>query len=197
LYHQGLPDRDGASGYNNSVQILQTPDHVAMLYEVIHDVRIIPLDGRPHIDQAIRQWWGDSRGHWEGDTLVVDMTNFSEKTLGNQQPAGPYRGGGRLQHLVERFTRVDADTITIGSRSTIPRRFTGPWTMDIPIRKDDNYQMSSTPVTREYSMVNMLEGSAREAAEERRRRRPNKRQRRRAAADPSADLDVPRVRGRQ
>ena len=128
-------------GYNNSVQILQTPDHVAMLYEVIHDVRIIPLDGRPHIDQAIRQWWGDSRGHWEGDTLVVDMTNFSEKTLGNQQPAGPYRGGGRLQHLVERFTRADADTINYRVTLDDPEAFTRPWTMDIPITKDDTYQM--------------------------------------------------------
>ena len=165
---KGYPTVMVPLGYNNSVQILQTPDHVAMLYEVIHDVRIIPLDGRPHIDQAIRQWWGDSRGHWEGDTLVVDMTNFSEKTLGNQQPAGPYRGGGRLQHLVERFTRVDADTINYRVTLDDPEAFTGPWTMDIPIRKDDSYQMFEYACHEgNYSMVNMLEGArAREKAAE-------------------------------
>jgi len=163
---KGYPTVMVPLGYNNSVQILQTPDYVAMVYEVIHDVRIIPLDGRPHIDQAIRQWWGDSRGHWEGDTLVVDMTNFSEKTLGNQQPAGPYRGGGRFQHLVERFTRVDADTINYRVTLDDPEAFTRPWTMDIPITKDDGYQMFEYACHEgNYSMVNMLEGArAREKA---------------------------------
>jgi hypothetical protein len=137
-----------------------------MVYEVIHDTRIIPLDGRPHIDQNIRQWWGDSRGHWEGDTLVVDMTNFSEKTLGNQQPAGPYRGGGRMQHIVERFTRVDADTILYKVAIDDPEALTAPFTMEIPMAKDDNYQMFEYACHEgNYSMVNMLEGArAREKA---------------------------------
>ena len=69
------------------------------------------------------------------------MTNFSEKTLGNQQPAGPYRGGGRMQHLVERFTRVDADTLSYKVTLDDPEAFTAPWTMDIPLSKDDTYQM--------------------------------------------------------
>src|SRR5205823_6956821 len=68
------------AGYNNNYQILQTRDYVAISIEMIHDARIIPLDGRPHLPSSIRQWMGDSRGHWEGDTLVVDTTNFSDKT---------------------------------------------------------------------------------------------------------------------
>jgi hypothetical protein len=147
-------------GYNNSVQILQTPGYVAMLYEVIHDVRIIPLDGRPHIDQAIRQWWGDSRGHWEGDTLVVDMTNFSGKTMGNQQPAGSYRGGGAKQHIVERFKRVSPETLDYRVTLDDPEAFTRPWTMDIPLTQDDNYQMFEYACHEgNYSMVNMLSGA--------------------------------------
>lgn len=85
---KGFPTVMAPMGYSNMYQIFQTPDYVAIVYEVIHDVRIIPLDGRPHVDQQLRQWWGDSRGHWEGDSLVVDVTNFTDKTLGAQQPAG-------------------------------------------------------------------------------------------------------------
>jgi hypothetical protein len=90
------------SGYNNNYQILQVPGYVVILIEMIHDVRIIPLDGRPHLPRQIRQWLGDSRGHWEGNTLVVDTANFTDKTQ--------FRGATDL-HLIERFTRVDANTI--------------------------------------------------------------------------------------
>ena len=154
-------------GYNNSVEILQAPGYVAMLYEVIHDVRIIPLDGRPHIEPSVSQWWGDSRGHWEGNTLVVDMTNFSEKTLGNQQPAGPYRGGGKTQHLVERFTQVDANTVNYRVTLEAPEAFTGPWTMEIPMAKDDSYQQFEYACHEgNYAMTNMLEGAREKEKEE-------------------------------
>ena len=91
------------TGYNNHHQIFQTPGYVVILTEMIHNVRIIPPDGRPHIGAGISQWNGDSRGHWEGDTLVVETTNFSDKEI--------FRGSGANRHLIERFTRVDADTI--------------------------------------------------------------------------------------
>ena len=88
--------------------LVQTPDFVMIRIEMIHDVRLIPLDGRPHLSQNIRQLMGDSRGHWEGNTLVVDTTNFSDET--------DFRNAGRNMHLTERFTRVDFST---SSRLTI------------------------------------------------------------------------------
>ena len=91
------------AGYNNNYQILQTPEHVAILIEMIHDARIIPLDGRPHLARKIRQWLGDSRGRWEGNTLVVETTNFTDKTN--------FRGSGENLRVIERFTRVDEDTL--------------------------------------------------------------------------------------
>jgi hypothetical protein len=147
-------------GYNNAYQILQGPGYVAIVYEVIHDVRIIPVDGRPHLDPSIRQWWGDSRGHWEGDTLVVDITNFSDQTLGNQQPIGPYRGGGKMQHIVERFTRTAADALQYTVTLTDPDAFTSPWTMDIPLAKDDKYKIYEYACHEgNYSIANMLSGA--------------------------------------
>ena len=127
------------TGYNNGVVILQTPDHVAILHEIIHDVRIIPLVDVNHISPSIQQYWGDSRGHWEGDTLVVEVTNFTDKTFGAQQPAGTYRGGGREQKIVERFTRLDDDTIEYRATVEDARAFTRPWTVVVPLLKDDDY----------------------------------------------------------
>ena len=89
--------------YNNNFHILQTPGHVVIVMEMIHEARVIPLDERPHVTDTVRQWLGDSRGYWDGDTLVVDTTNFSDKTM--------FIGSGEDLHLVERFTRIDADTI--------------------------------------------------------------------------------------
>ena len=96
----GLPMVPGP--YNNNYQILQTPGYVVILHEMIHDARIIPLDGRPHVGQNVRQWFGDSRGRWEGATLIVDTTNFTDKVS--------YRGATEGLHLIERFTRTDAGT---------------------------------------------------------------------------------------
>src|ERR1700674_1257097 len=97
------------SAYNNNFEIVQTPGHVAILQEMIHEVRIIPLDGRPHVDKNVRQWLGDSRGHWEGNTLVVDTTNFDDRIVFNAFNC--CGAAGANLHLVERFTRVDNDTI--------------------------------------------------------------------------------------
>lgn len=120
--------------YNHGVMILQTPTTVAIFYESMHDVRIIPLDGRPHLHSSVRQWNGDARGRWEGNTLVVDWTNFTEK----QEFAGAPQGTMRF---TERFTRVDAKTINYEVTVTDPATWTRPWTFVQPWRADDpNYQ---------------------------------------------------------
>jgi hypothetical protein len=110
--------------YNNNVQIFQAPGYVVLHYEMIHESRIIPLDGRPHIGEEIRQWLGDSRGRWEGDTLVVDTTNFSDKTN--------FRESGRGLHLTERFTRTEANTINYEFTVDDPSTFTKAWSAALP-----------------------------------------------------------------
>src|SRR5579864_3963297 len=120
--------------YNNLYQIYQTPGHVMILSEMIHEVRVIPLDGRPHLPSNIRKWMGDSIGRWEGDTLVVDTTNFTDKTR--------FRGSSENLHVVERFSRLDAETLlyrfTIDDAATWTRPWTGeyPW----PMTSDNLYE---------------------------------------------------------
>jgi hypothetical protein len=115
------------SAYNNNYQIVQGAGYVAILVEMIHDARIVPTDGRPHLPSNIREWMGDSRGHWEGDTLVVETTNFSDKTN--------FRGASPDMHLTERFKRADADTLIYEFTVTDPSSFTKPWTAQIPMKK--------------------------------------------------------------
>jgi len=111
--------------YNNNVQLVQTRDAIAIVNEMIHDARIVPTDGRPH--GTLRRWMGDSRGRWEGATLVVDTINFSEKT--------DLRGSAEHLHLVERFTRTDADTIEYRFTAEDPTTWTRAWTAAFPLRK--------------------------------------------------------------
>jgi hypothetical protein len=113
--------------YNNNVQLFQTPNYVVILVEQIHDARIVPLDGRPHLTPNVRQWLGDSRGRWEGDTLVVETTNFNGKRPVEESAAG--------LHLVERFTRLDADTLEYKFTVTDPETWTRPWTAEIPLTR--------------------------------------------------------------
>jgi len=117
------------SFYNNNYQIVQSPGYVAILSEMIHDVRIVPLDGRAHLGGSIRQWMGDSRGHWDGDTLVVDTTDFNGKA--------PFRGSDQKLHLVERFTRVDRDAMLYEFTVDDPSTFTKPWTAQVPMTKTE------------------------------------------------------------
>lgn len=112
--------------YNNDYQIVQTSGFVMILIEMIHDARIIPLDGRPHLPPDVRLWLGDSRGHWEGETLVVDTTNFTAKTH--------YRGSDENLHLVERFTRTGPATILYQFTVDDPTAFAKPWTAEIPMQ---------------------------------------------------------------
>ena len=112
------------SAYNNNYQVVQTAQTFVILNEMIHDARVIPLDGRPHVPQNIRLWMGDSRGHWDGNTLVVDTTNFTGQT--------PFRGSGPNLHLTERFTRMDAETLLYEFTVDDPESFARPWTAAIP-----------------------------------------------------------------
>jgi hypothetical protein len=114
------------AAYNSYFQIFQTRDSVAILMETIHDARIIPLDGRPHVGQNIRQWLGDSVGHWENDTLVVDTTNYSTKS--------DFRGSHQNLHIVERFTRVSQNRIDYEITVNDPTTWTKPWTAMIPLK---------------------------------------------------------------
>ena len=142
---RGVPDSIFPRAYNNNYQIMQTPEYVVILYEMIHDARIIPLGGRPHLPDTVRQWMGDSRGRWEGTTLVVDTTNFTDKIEGNLIPnggggfgSGTYRGAGETLHLVERFTRVDADTIDYQATIDDPKLYTRPWTVAFRLTTQDS-----------------------------------------------------------
>ena len=121
----GMPDL--LAGYNSYYEIVQTPAYVAIATERIHDVRIIPLDGRPHAPQGVRFWNGDSRGHWEGDTLVVDTTNFSEKT--------DFRGSSKNLHMIERITRKGPNSLEYQVTLSDPTTWTKSWTLMIPLRK--------------------------------------------------------------
>ncbi|HJT89299.1 MAG TPA: hypothetical protein VJ732_15635 [Bryobacteraceae bacterium] len=122
--------------YNQGVEILQTPGQVVIFYESMHDVRAIPLDGRPHLDPSLRQWNGDPRGHWEGDTLVVDSTNFTDQQKSNDSaPFGGFPQGN--MHLTERFTRIDAKTIRYVVTVEDPTIWTRPFTIAMPWRADD------------------------------------------------------------
>jgi hypothetical protein len=113
--------------YNNNIQIVQSPGAVVMVIEMIHDVRVIPMDGRPHLPQNIRLWMGDPRGHWEGDTLVVDSTNFTSKTH--------FRGSDENLHLIERFRLVDPETILYQFTVDDPTVFSKAWIGELPMHR--------------------------------------------------------------
>ena len=119
-------------GYNHGIQIVQTPGYVVVNYEWLHDARIIPLDARPALDGTVRQWNGSSRGHWEGDTLVVHLTNFTDETIFRGLPMGD-------MEFVERFTRIDQNTVEYSVTVNDPA-WTQPWMFILPLRGDDQYQ---------------------------------------------------------
>jgi len=125
----GLPRLQ--SGYNSYLQIVQSPGFVTIMNEMAHDARIIPLDGRPHLDKSVRLWNGDSRGRWEGDTLVIDTTNFSTKS--------DFMGSHENLHLTERITRASADVLNYEFTVNDPTTWTATWTGMIPLKaKNEN-----------------------------------------------------------
>jgi hypothetical protein len=148
-------------GYNANYQIVQAPGYVMILFEIAHDVRIIPLDGRPHLAPGVQQWIGDSRGRWEGDTLVVETTNFNGKN--------PLRDSSANMRVVERFTRVAADAIryefTVDDKST----WTKPWTAELSMQKINGPIFEHACHEGNYGLYNTLAGARLEekkAAEE-------------------------------
>jgi hypothetical protein len=140
--------------YNNEYQIIQTPGYVTILVEMIHDARIIPLDGSKHLSPDVQLWMGDPRGHWEGDTLVVDTTNFTDKTK--------FSGSSDKLHLVERFTRVDTDTILYKFTVDDPSSFTKPWTAEFPLRQSKGPVYEYACHEGNYALLDILRGARQE-----------------------------------
>jgi hypothetical protein len=141
---RGIPAGLFPAGYNNAYQIVQVPGYVLIHYEMIHMARIIPTDGRPHRPSQMRSWDGDSVGHWEGDTLVVDIANYNGRGwVATNAAAGHMRGVLQSDafHAVERFTRVGADTIHYEVTIDDPKVYTRPWKLAIPLERNDAYQI--------------------------------------------------------
>ena len=149
------------AGYNQNVQVFQTEDHVVLLNEMVHSSRIVPLDGRNHVDTDIRQWMGDSRGYWDGDTLVVETANFLRETS--------FRGGlsDANLHLTERFTRVSPGTLMYEVTVNDPTAWIQPWSYEIPMRQSDQPLYEYACHEGNYGLYNILAGAReQEAAEE-------------------------------
>ena len=157
------------NGYNANYQILQTQDHVAILIEMIHESRIIPLDDRPHVADGVRQWLGDSRGRWEGNTLVVETERFNDRLDGGDyQPSHViqtgHRGPGGTLRLVERFTMRDANSVDYELTIEDPRTYTRPYTLSIPMTRRDtegnqlNHLFEYACHEGNHGMFNLLSG---------------------------------------
>ena len=149
IYH-GVPPVP--SGYSNTYQIVQAPGLVSIYDEEIHHIRMVPLDGRPHVTEDVRHWNGDSRGHWEGNTLVVDTTNFNDKT------ALRY-GGSSNTHAVERFKRVSADMIDYQYTITDPTVFTRPFTVAIPMPRRNDHIYEYACHEGNHAIIGILAGA--------------------------------------
>ena len=147
------------SAYNNTLQVLQTPRHVVIYHEMIHDARIIPLDGRAHLQPSIRQWLGDSRGRWEGDTLVVETTNFTAGTASFNPTIQSALGTGATLRLVERFTREGAGRLRYEFTIDDPHTFTRTFTGVIPMRPADGPLFEYACHEGNYGMFNLLAGA--------------------------------------
>ena len=139
------------AAYNQNVQIFQTPDHLVLLTEMVHTTRIIPLDGFLHLDDRVQQWSGDSRGHWDGDTLVVETKNFLQKR--------GWRGSTDTMTLVERFRRVNEDTLEYEYTVTDLDTWTAPWTVNLPMVRSDLPLFEYACHEGNYAMPNILGGA--------------------------------------
>ena len=148
-FNAGPPITPG--GYNQNLQLFQTPDHVVLVTEMVHTARVVPLDGRAALRSGIRQWSGDSRGHWDGETLVVETANFRADRR--------WRGSSRNMRLVERFTRVDADTLDYTYSVIDPETWTNSWTASIPMRRTDVPMYEYACHEGNYSMPGILAGA--------------------------------------
>jgi len=164
----GLPAVMFPTGYNNNVAILQAPGYVTITHEMMHDTRVVPLDDRPHVSPAIRSYMGDSRAHWEGDTLVIDVTNF--------HPATNYRGARDTLHIIERYTRIAPDQMRYEVTVDDPHTFERPWTAVLDLEpQGDIYEYACHEGNR--GLENMLRAARLDDEEQ---------------APPAQDTEVPR-----
>ena len=164
-FSTGPPFQPG--GYNNNVQILQTPDHVVLVLEMVHDVRIVSLDGRPHLPPHMKTWLGDSRGRWDGNTLVVESTNFTPKVAAFSArigASGVEFGSAEKLRLIERFTRVDAQTLTYEFTVDDPTTFTRSFTGRLPMRSSDKPLYEYACHEGNYGLENILRAGRAEDA---------------------------------
>ena len=153
IIYRGIPAMPTL--YNNNYQIAQTPEYVAIFQEHIHEVRVIPIDGRSHLDDGVRQWLGDSRGHWEGETLVVETTNFHDQAL-----IRGFNGGlGESLRVVERFTRVNADSIDYQFTVIDPTTWTRPWSGSLPMTRSEGLGYEYACHEGNRGMFNLLAGA--------------------------------------
>ncbi len=150
-FNSGPPMAPG--GYNQNVQLVQTPHTVALVNEMVHSTRIIPIDGPAHLSDEITQWMGDSRGHWDGDTLVVETTNFLRETS--------FRGGITTPdlRLIERFTRASDDTLMYEVTIEDPNAWAQPWTYVIPMTRNDQPLFEYACHEGNYGLYNILAGA--------------------------------------
>ena len=146
------------SAYNNNIHILQTPTHVVVVNEMVHDARIIPIGNIPHLDNSVRQWLGDSRGQWDGNTLVIETTNLTSKTGSFYTIARAY-GSGETLRLIERFTRDDADRLRYEFTVDDPSTFLTPFTAVIPMKRTDGPLFEYACHEGNYGMTNLLTGA--------------------------------------
>jgi hypothetical protein len=150
---RGLPHVIFPTIYNNTSQIVQGPGYVAIRYEMIHDARVVPINGGPHLPSSMKQYFGDSRGRWDGDTLVVDVTNFPSHIIN-------YRGAGPSLRLTERFRRISVDTVRYEVTVTDPTTFSRPWTAALHLRhshQPDVFEYACHEGN--YAMRNILSGA--------------------------------------
>ena len=156
-FNSGPPLLQG--GYNQNIQLFQTPDHVVILSEMVHEARIVPLDRRPHLPNTVRQWLGDGRGYWDGDTLVIETQNLSDQVAGFNAGFTVALGTGATVHLTERLTRVDEDTLLYEFTVIVPDTFRQP------IRGVLQLQQGTSPLYEyachegNYGMMNSLSGA--------------------------------------
>lgn len=153
---RGMPGAMSPSAYNNNYRIVQSPGYVVVAIEMLGGARIIPTDGRAHVSSGLRQWMGDSRGHWENNTLVVETTNFTNKTL--------YRGAVENLRLVEHFTKVDADTLDYRFTVDDSTTFTRPWTVAVPYLRTDEQMFEYACHEGNYGLEGILSGARFEEA---------------------------------
>ena len=156
-FNEGPPISPG--GYNQNIQIFQSESHVALLNEMVHDTRMVPLDGRPHLPDSLRQWMGDSRGRWEGDTLVVETKNFTDRISSFSGSPFAAVGTGYGMQITEKFRRLDEDTLMYEYTVDDSATYTRPFTARLLMKKSDAPMFEYACHEGNYGLFNMLSGA--------------------------------------